>query len=160
MNTNVNIKRRILLKGTLSAGLTAVAATAGLLSPRLVMAAWPESAFAAKKIDAALSALFGSAGLTKSGDIKIKAPSIAENGAVVNVVVKTKMPDVESISILVAENASPLAFNAELAKTVTPFVKTRIKIGKTSEVFGVVKAGGKLYSASKKVKVTVGGCGG
>jgi len=157
---NTNFKRRLLLKGTMTAGLAAVAATAGLLTPQLVMAAWPGAAFEAKKIDGALTSLVGSSAMTKSGDVKIKAPSIAENGAVVNVVVKTKMADVESISILVDQNATPLAFSVEMAKTVTPFVKTRIKIGKTSEVIGVVKAGGKLYSATKKVKVTVGGCGG
>ncbi len=39
-------------------------------------------------------------------------------------------------------------------------MSTRIKMGKTSEVHAVVKAGGKLYSATKEVKVTIGGCGG
>jgi sulfur-oxidizing protein SoxY len=33
-------------------------------------------------------------------------------------------------------------------------------MGKTSDVIAVVKAGGKLYSTSKNVKVTIGGCGG
>jgi sulfur-oxidizing protein SoxY len=30
----------------------------------------------------------------------------------------------------------------------------------TSDVVAVVKANGRLYSASKEVKVTIGGCGG
>jgi sulfur-oxidizing protein SoxY len=33
-------------------------------------------------------------------------------------------------------------------------------MSKTSEVIAVVKAGGKLYTAKKEVKVTIGGCGG
>jgi sulfur-oxidizing protein SoxY len=33
-------------------------------------------------------------------------------------------------------------------------------MGKTSNVLAVIKADGKLYSASKEVKVTIGGCGG
>ncbi len=33
-------------------------------------------------------------------------------------------------------------------------------MGKSSMVRTIVKAGGKLYSASKEVKVTIGGCGG
>ncbi|MCB1874458.1 MAG: thiosulfate oxidation carrier protein SoxY, partial [Chromatiales bacterium] len=37
---------------------------------------------------------------------------------------------------------------------------TRIKMGKTGDVVAVVKSGGKLYSARKSVKVTIGGCGG
>ena len=41
-----------------------------------------------------------------------------------------------------------------------PTVANRIKMAKTSNVMVVVEAGGKLYSATKEVKVTVGGCGG
>ena len=41
-----------------------------------------------------------------------------------------------------------------------PAVANRIKMAKTSNVIVVVEAGGKLYSATKEVKVTVGGCGG
>jgi sulfur-oxidizing protein SoxY len=33
-------------------------------------------------------------------------------------------------------------------------------MGKTTQVTAVVKSGGKLYTASKEVKVTIGGCGG
>ena len=41
-----------------------------------------------------------------------------------------------------------------------PNVANRIKMAKTSNVTVLVEAGGKLYSATKEVKVTVGGCGG
>jgi Predicted secreted protein len=41
-----------------------------------------------------------------------------------------------------------------------PSVANRIKMARTSNVIVVVEAGGKLYSATKEVKVTVGGCGG
>jgi sulfur-oxidizing protein SoxY len=33
-------------------------------------------------------------------------------------------------------------------------------MSETSNIVAVVKAGGKLYSAQKMVKVTIGGCGG
>ncbi|MFN7887560.1 MAG: thiosulfate oxidation carrier protein SoxY, partial [Betaproteobacteria bacterium] len=42
----------------------------------------------------------------------------------------------------------------------SPNVSTRIKMGQTSNVYGVVKAGDKYYVATKEVKVTLGGCGG
>jgi len=157
---SIDTSRRLMLKGTLAASMAGVAAAAGLLTPTAVLAAWPKAAFDDKSIGGALSSLLGSSSAANSGDVKIKAPSIAENGAIVNVVVKTKLADVESISILVEKNATPLAFSADLAKSAAGFVKTRIKIGKTSEVLGVVKAGGKLLSAKQVVKVTVGGCGG
>ena len=39
-------------------------------------------------------------------------------------------------------------------------VASRLKMAKTTKVVAVVESGGKLYSATKEVKVTVGGCGG
>jgi sulfur-oxidizing protein SoxY len=41
-----------------------------------------------------------------------------------------------------------------------PFVTTRVKMAQSSNVYGLVKADGKWYVASKEVKVTLGGCGG
>ena len=155
------MKRRTLLKGSLSAGVAGVAAAAGLLTPQMVMAAWPKAAFEAKGVDNAVKALLGSSNLTAAnGDITIKAPPIAENGAVVNVAVSTKLKNVDSISILVEKNASSLTSSFNLSSVTEPFIKTRIKVAKTSSVLAVVKSGGKLYSAGREVKVTIGGCGG
>jgi len=67
---------------------------------------------------------------------------------------------VDSISILVEKNASPLTSSFNLAPVTEPFIKTRVKVAKTSSVIAVVKSGGKLYSAGREVKVTIGGCGG
>jgi sulfur-oxidizing protein SoxY len=41
-----------------------------------------------------------------------------------------------------------------------PSVANRLKMAKTGDVVAIVEAGGKLYSTSREVKVTVGGCGG
>jgi sulfur-oxidizing protein SoxY len=156
----MNTKRRLFLKGSMAAGVAGVAASAGLLTPQMVLAAWPQAAFDAKSVPDALTAAVGSADAAESGDIKIKAPDIAENGAVVPVTVSTGMSGVESISILASANATPLTSSFNLAGNTVPFVSTRIKMGKTADVVAVVKAGGKLYSAKKEVKVTIGGCGG
>ena len=154
------MQRRTFLQGSLAGGAVAVAVGAGLLSPRSVLAAWPEGAFNAKSVQDAMSGLFGSADSTASGDIKIKAPDIAENGAVVPVTVSTSLADVESISVLVEKNPTPLVAMFELSPQSVPDISVRIKMGESSKVQTVVKAGGKLYSASKEVKVTIGGCGG
>lgn len=154
------MKRRTLLKGSLSASVAGIAAAAGMLTPQMVMAAWPKSAFEAKGMNNAVKALLGSSSLAASGDITIKAPPIAENGAVVNVAVSTQLKNVDSISILVEKNASPLTSSFNLSSVTEPFIKTRIKVAKTSSVIAVVKSGGKLYSAGREVKVTIGGCGG
>ena len=156
----MNQNRRVLLKGTLAAGATGIAISAGLLTPKTVLAAWPKAAFEAKDSKAALEGSLGSSSTTESGDIKLKAPDIAENGAVVPVTVTSQIANTEAITIIVAENATPLAATFNLGATTTGEVSTRIKMGNTSDVTAVVKAGGKLYSTSKNVKVTIGGCGG
>ena len=154
------MKRRSFLKGTLAGSAVAVAAGAGLLSPRSVLAAWPESAFNAKSVEDAMGSLFGSADNTPSNKITIKAPDIAENGAVVPVTVSTSMAGVSAIAIIAEKNGQPLAASFDLGQGTKGFVSTRIKMGKTSDVIAIVEAGGKRYSARKNVKVTIGGCGG
>jgi sulfur-oxidizing protein SoxY len=154
------MKRRVFLKGTLASSAVAVAVGAGLLNPRQVLAAWPKSAFEAKNMQEALNGAYGSELTEPTEAIQIKAPDIAENGAVVPVTVSTDLANPESISILADGNPTPLAANFVLAANTVGSVSTRIKMGKTSNVVAVVKAGGKLYSARKEVKVTIGGCGG
>ena len=154
------MQRRSFLKGTLAGSAVAVAVGAGLLSPRTVLAAWPKAAFEAKNVEDAMNKLFGSAANTPSGDIKIKAPDIAENGAVVPVSINTSLGKVDSIAVIAEKNGTPLASNFKLGANAIPNVSTRIKMGKTSDVIAVVKANGKAYSARKNVKVTIGGCGG
>ena len=154
------MQRRTFLKGSLASSTVAIAVGAGLISPNTVLAAWPKDAFSAKTVQDALTAAHGSASTSPSGDIKIKAPDIAENGAVVPVTVTTTIPGITDIAIVVEQNGTPLAANFKLSSDSKGFVATRIKMGKTSNVIAVVKAGGKSYSARKDVKVTIGGCGG
>lgn len=155
----MNTFRRMLLKSAVGAGLLWTAAGTGLLRLREAAAAWPEAAFKAKTGAEALTALYG-AQPSPSTEITIKAPDIAENGAVVPITVSTTLKDVEEIGVVVEQNPTPLAANFVLSENALPEIKTRIKMGKTSNVVAVVKSGGKLYSAAKEVKVTIGGCGG
>ena len=153
------MKRRTFLKGTITSGMLGVAASAGLLTPRMVLAAWPKAAFEAKDVDGNLNALYGTASHSMSGDIKIKAPDIAENGAVVPITVSTSMK-ADSMAVLIKENPVPLACSYDLGPSTEGFISCRVKMGKTSDLIAVVKSGGKLHSAKKTVKVTIGGCGG
>jgi sulfur-oxidizing protein SoxY len=154
------MKRRIFLKGSLASSAIGMAVSTGLITPRMVLAAWPKAAFDATNVDGAVNSLFGSTTLTGSDKIKIKAPDIAENGAVVPISIETDIEGVESISIIAEKNATPLTSSFVLGKGVEAFIATRIKMAKTSSVIAVIKAGGKLYSTGKEVKVTIGGCGG
>ncbi len=153
-------KRRVFLKGSLAASAAGLAVGAGLLSPRAVLAAdWPESAFKSESMDNALNELFGSPDVSDSDDITVKAPDIAENGAVVPVTVESGIADTGKVAIFVSKNPTPLIASFDLSGA-NPFVSTRIRMGETDDVTGVVHAGGKLYKAGKEVKVTIGGCGG
>jgi sulfur-oxidizing protein SoxY len=154
------MQRRLFLRGSLAAGAAGVAASAGLLTPSAVLAAWPKAAFESKKAADAISAIGGGAAPTESAEIKIKAPDIAENGAVVPVTISTDMADVETVSLVAEANPLPLISTTTLGEGALPYIATRIKMGKTGNVVAIVKAGGKLYSAKKQVKVTIGGCGG
>lgn len=154
------MKRRIFLKSTLAGSAVVAALGAGLIAPRQVLAAWPKEAFLAKTVPDAMQGVFGETISTASDKISIKAPDIAENGAVVPVTISTSLGSIEAITIIAEKNGTPLVANFKPASNATGYVSTRIKMGKTSNVIAVIKSGGKLYSARKEVKVTIGGCGG
>jgi len=152
--------RRTFLKSAGLAGSVVVAIGAGLLkSGEVFAAAWNTTAFGAKTISDAMSAA-GFAGAVESKDIEIKAPEIAENGAVVPVEVTSKIPGTTSLAVFVEKNPTPLVAVFDFMAGTEPYVSTRIKMGQTSLVRVAVKAGGKTYMQSKEVKVTIGGCGG
>ena len=152
----MNATRRQVLKGAASAGLVGAAVAAGLLQPGQALADWNSAGFNATKAADALAAI-GAGSAVDSKDITVKAPDIAENGAVVPVEVTTTLPNVESIAILSEKNTNPLVSQYTLTDF-DGFLSTRIKMGATANVRAVVKAGGKYYTAAKEVKVTVGGC--
>lgn len=155
------MKRRSFLKHSLASGVAVAAANAGLLTPSTVLADWNKKAFAAKTTDEAISAVYGATKATASNDIKLKAPAIAENGAVTPIKVDaTAMSNVESIAIFATKNPMPLVCEYTFGAGALGYVSTRIKMGQTMNVVAIVKAGGQVYKAEQEVKVTIGGCGG
>ena len=148
--------RRTFLKLAATAGAVAVA---GLAWTRNAWAqSWNKTGFESKAVADVLKSL-GATGAAEAKDIVITAPDIAENGAVVPVAVASRIPNTESISIIAERNPFPLAATFEVANGGEGYVSTRIKMGETSNVRAVVKAGGRFYTAAKEVKITIGGCG-
>jgi len=146
--------KRMMIKG----GLALLALTG---VPRMLLAAaWPQKTFSSTAASDAMVALLGTDVTTPTDKIDLKLPQIAENGAVVPIVIDTTLPDVELIGIVVKNNPRPMAATFEIPPGTLPKLATRIKMGKTSEVMAVVKTGNGIYSATKEVKVTIGGCGG
>ena len=154
----MNKLRRHTIKAGSSFAVIAAAISAGVV-PASAFADWNKAAFDAKNMNDVLKAMGGNAA-EKSGDITITAPDIAENGAVVPVAVASKLANTQSIAILVEKNPSSLAAQFDILPGTEANVGTRVKMGQSSNVHAVVKAGGKYYVATKEIKVTLGGCGG
>ncbi len=154
------IARRTILKGAVAGGLAGL----GLGSfPFPAFAAdaagWPADAFKQKSEADALKALYGKTA-EPSDKINLDAPEIAENGAVVPIAVTSDLPKITGVAILVLNNPNVLAAAYKIPEGTEAAVSNRLKMAKTSKVVAVVESNGKLYSAVKEVKVTVGGCGG
>lgn len=154
----MNKLRRSLLKFACNTGALAVAATVGLLKTGQAWAAWNKAGFESKAVADVLKSL-GATGASESKDIVITAPDIAENGAVVPIAVTSRIANTQQISIVAEKNPFPLAATFDVAGGGEGYVSTRLKMGQTSDVWAVVKAGGRYYVAKKEVKITVGGCG-
>lgn len=114
-------------------------------------------AFTAKKVDEAIKEIFGTTA-TVAGNVELKAPDIAENGAVIPVTVTAK----SGSKVALFQDANPEATVAVFTVPKGGIIdySVRIKMAKTGKVTAIVEDGGKLYSAIKDVKVTIGGCGG
>jgi len=142
-----------------SAAVALMLAGAGVL-PARAQSAWAKAAFEGKSIDDVIKGL-GIAKPVESKDIVFTAPDIAENGAVVPIAASSALPGVKRIAFLVEKNPTTLAGIFEFTEAVETNVKTRIKMGQTSNVLAVAITGdGKVLYAQKEVKVTLGGCGG
>lgn len=157
MNTEMNLDRRKVLKTGGSLGLLALLGSFGLIQPVTAWAARNDKAFAAKTLDEALDAL--GIGLPQnSAQLLLTVPEVAENGAVVPVVVASSLARTERIFILSDKNPTALIADFVIPDGTDGYVSTRIKMAETARVIVVVKAGGKVYRAAKEVQITLGGC--
>lgn len=130
-----------------------------LMKPLHALAAeWNKIGFDAKTLPEALKGA-GAQNAVESKDIVIKAPDIAENSAVVPVEVHCRIAGAQMISLFADNNPQPLIAQFVIGEGVEPYISTRIKMGDTGNIRVVVLASGKNYTATKEVKVTIGGCG-
>ncbi|QQO19244.1 thiosulfate oxidation carrier protein SoxY [Bradyrhizobium diazoefficiens] len=153
--------RRLMLQGAASVALLGLGNLPFAAAPAHAAAndKYPEAAFRQKSEADAIKALYGKTA-EPSDKVKLDAPEIAENGGVVPISVTTTLDKVTSISFFVAENPNALAASYGIPDGTVPGVANRLKMAKTTNVVAIVEADGKLYSATREVKVTVGGCGG
>jgi len=147
--------RRDAIKTT---GAFATLVSLGLITQAQAHAAVTRNSFAAKSVEDALKAIGGTA--AANDQVSIISPDIAENGAVVPVGATSKLPNTTEIYLIVEKNPAPLAAGFMIPAGTVADVQTRLKMGQSTNVIAVVRADGKLFSATKETKVTLGGCGG
>ena len=156
-------RRQLLETGVIAMPLAALG-LGSLLPARATAAvtarAWPQAAFHAEALDAAIAELFGERDVHDSAQITLTAPDVAENGRVVPVEVAADLPGVETITLLSDGNPYPLLARAHLTPAVAPRLSIRVKLGQSANLMALVEADGTLYRATRAVKVTAGGCSG
>ncbi len=152
-------RRNFILKSVKYAAFFATA-TSSLFNSILAQAAWPANIFKQTQLDDTLNQLFGNQKFIKTDKIQVKIPRIAENGAVVPIIITSNLENIETLTILVEKNPATLVAQFTLADETEAYVSARIKMAKTSNVIVIVKAGENYYRKRKMVKVTIGGCGG
>ena len=148
-------KRNFLIK------ITALASILYTSSLSKIFASWPKELFHSKNSANLIKLITDGADTIDTDSITIKAPEIAENGAVVPISINTKIGNVKNIAILVDNNPSPLTSTFEINSQLEAYVSTRVKMAKSSNIIALVTTNNnKFYTASKSIKVTIGGCGG
>lgn len=119
--------------------------------------AWPQALFQATSLQQIARGL--GLHLRPSDAVRVTGPDIAEIGAAVPVGVECRTPGVDLLGLAVPRNPVALAGLFELEADALPQVDTRIKMARSSHVYGLARSGGTLLYARKLIKVTVGGCG-
>ncbi len=149
----LDTKRRALLSVMMTASVSAL-----LLPVKAIAAIWNKAAFEATQLNQAQKDL-GISDELPSQEIEIIAPDRAENGAIVQVEIKSRIPQTEAIAIFVDKNPTALIGNYMFTNGALPQIITRIKMADTSDIKIVVKAGDKYYTNTKNVVVLENGCG-
>lgn len=156
------MERRNFLKGF------GVAAACAVALPHVASAADEKKVVGPNEMnyETAVAAITGGKALIASAKVKMEAPEIAENGAVVPVKVTVDSPMtqkeyVKAIHVLASKNGNVRCANIYL----TPangeaFFGTRVKLGGTQDVVAIAEmSDGTFLTAKQNVKVTIGGCG-
>jgi sulfur-oxidizing protein SoxY len=155
MDRDLVMNRRRIVVGAL--GVTAVAALGAVFARPSY--ATPESA---RQLLQTLAQ-----GEPKEGRISVKAPEIAENGNAVPVTVSIESPmtetdHVKAVHIVADGNPNPgvasFFFTPASGKCEVQF---RVRLAQTQKLIVVAEtSSGGLWTATREVKVTIGGCGG
>jgi sulfur-oxidizing protein SoxY len=100
------------------------------------------------------------------GRVKLELPELAENGNTVPLSVAVNgLPGegahVQEILVVAPANPNARVIRFRFSALSVPEASTRIRLAATQDVIAVAKlSDGTFFSASRQIKVTIGGCGG
>lgn len=155
------MERRDFLASGSGATALALAAATGLAPAHAQTApGWNKAAFETKSLADAAKAMGATSAPVESKDLVLQAPEIAENGAVVRVAAQSNIANTTQIAFVVEKNPFALAASFDIPAGTDANVSTNVKMGQSSNVYALAKAGDKFFYSVKEVKVTLGGCGG
>jgi len=150
-------RRQVLHRGLVIGGAVVATALGGATRP---------AAAAANNSDELIKKFTGGKTPTQ-GRVKLDLPEIAENGNTVPMTVSVESPMTEEshvTDVLVVADGNPNAgvatFHFSPASGVAE-ANTRMRLASTQDVIAIAKMNdGSFFTASRQVKVTIGGCGG
>ncbi|MDE0335854.1 MAG: sulfur oxidation protein SoxY [Defluviicoccus sp.] len=115
------------------------------------------AANASNGVPEAIAAFTGGAEPLEGG-VRLDVPEIADNGGAVPV--RVAAPGARRIALFAEGNPRPGVAVFRFGKLVPPDATTRIRLAKSQKVIAVAEmADGSFRRASRKIAVTVGGCG-
>jgi sulfur-oxidizing protein SoxY len=155
------MKRREFVQSTTGAAALGLAASAGLFpAAASAQTAWNQAAFEAKNLADVVKALGGAVAASESKDVTLSAPEIAENGNVVRLGAQSGIAGTTWLGLVVEKNPAALTAGFDVIAGTDANMSTNVKMGQSTNVYALAKAGDKFFYAVKEVKVTLGGCGG
>lgn len=100
------------------------------------------------------------------GRVKLELPELAENGNTVPLSVAVDAPSgagvyVQEILVVAPANPNARVIRFRFSSMSVPEASTRVRLAETQDVIAVARiSDGTFFSASRQIKVTIGGCGG
>jgi sulfur-oxidizing protein SoxY len=155
----MSITRRTFLEAAVSGAAIASTLTAGVFSARKVRAALPPQTFSAASPAEAIKAVLGTDQSSPDQAVELNITETVEMADMVPLSVRARLDNVESITIVGDKNPNPIIAHYRLDPRLQPYLATRVRLARSSDVTALVKANGTLHRATRHVQASIGGCG-
>ncbi|MCU7845743.1 MAG: hypothetical protein KZQ93_18080 [Candidatus Thiodiazotropha sp. (ex Monitilora ramsayi)] len=154
------MKRRELLKSGAMLSVNALIVYGFGFYSIKTYAAWPKHIFHKNNIQSAISEITGQSNteIQTSDRVRIKVDKIVEDGSTVPVTIISELESTKYIYILSDKNPNPVIARYQMTPDISPVISTRIKMGGSGNIVALVETDNTYYRASKRIKVTAGGC--